>query len=97
MPRMLRVELPESSLAATVDSVPVLTGLAIYRRNLVRVVRRPEDLEAELRLALLEELAALLRLDDQARNELGLSPLRAPDDPDADDDGRRRKRGRLVS
>lgn len=88
---------PSGAPGTAADTTPVLTGLAIYRRNLVRMIRRAEDLEAELRLALLEELAALLRLDDRARNELGLMPLRAPEDPDADDDGRRRKRGRLVS
>ena len=51
-----------------------LTGIAIYRRNVARLCRGPEDFETELRLALFGELANALALDEDARERLGLPP-----------------------
>lgn len=56
-------------------SVPVLTGIAVYRRSLMRLARTPELFDQELRFAVLEELAAFFQLDDERRLSLGLHPL----------------------
>ncbi|MGB1277545.1 MAG: metallopeptidase family protein, partial [Nannocystaceae bacterium] len=60
---------------ATPTTPPELTGLAIYRRSLMRVTRSPQQFEAELRHAVLEELAAFFELDNPRRESLGLAPL----------------------
>jgi len=52
-----------------------LTGLALYRRNLCRYARDAEQLEAELRFSVLDELATFLGLEDSVRAALGLPPL----------------------
>lgn len=62
------------------DEPPELTGLAIYRRNLVRLARSPEQFDHELRFAVLEELANFFQLGDTRRERLGLPPLSADSD-----------------
>lgn len=57
------------------DEPPELTGLAIYRRNLMRLARSPEQFDHELRFAVLEELANFFQLGDARRERLGLPPL----------------------
>jgi tetratricopeptide (TPR) repeat protein len=94
------------------DEPPELTGLAIYRRNLVRLARSAEQFDHELRFAVLEELANFFQLSDARRERLGLPPLAAdvdyiedePPPPPAleDDDAsaprrRRRKKKRMHS
>lgn len=59
------------------DEAPELTGLAIYRRNLVRLARSPEQFDHELRFTVLEELANFFQLGDARRERLGLPPLSA--------------------
>jgi hypothetical protein len=88
---------------------PVLTGIAIYRRNILRLARNPEFFDQELRYAILEELAAFLQLDDDRRVALGLHPLGIDDLGDAEDEdeaeraveepkpSRRRRRKRMHS
>jgi tetratricopeptide (TPR) repeat protein len=83
------------------DGVPVPTGIAVYRRNIVRTCRDAEQLEADLRHAVLDELAVFLQLDDAARTSLDLPPLVSPllDPAPVEDEPppRRRKRGRMHS
>ena len=99
-----------ASRGPTEGSAPLLTGIAIYRRNLMRLARTPEHFDEELRFAVLEELAAFLHLDDTRRSALGLSPigqveheeapepLSDPDEPDEPTRGsRRRRRKRMLS
>lgn len=57
------------------DRAPELTGLAVYRRNLMRLARGPEQFDQELRFAVLEELANFYQLGDSRRAALGLPPL----------------------
>jgi tetratricopeptide (TPR) repeat protein len=57
------------------DRSPELTGLAVYRRNLMRMARTPEQFDQELRFAVLEELANFFQLSDSRRAALGLPPL----------------------
>jgi hypothetical protein len=57
------------------EDPPELTGLAIYRRNLARLARSPEQFDHELRFAVLEELANFFQLGDARRERLGLPPL----------------------
>lgn len=57
------------------DRAPELTGLAVYRRNLMRLARSPEQFDQELRFAVLEELANFFQLSDTRRAALGLPPL----------------------
>ena len=57
------------------DRAPELTGLAVYRRNLMRLARSPEQFDQELRFAVLEELANFYQLNDPRRAALGLPPL----------------------
>ena len=54
-----------------------LTGLAVYRRNLTRLCRGPEDLKAEIQRAIFTELADQLGLDEAARTALGVEPAPA--------------------
>lgn len=54
---------------------PVLTGLAVYRRNLARFARDAEQFDQQLRYAVLDELASFVGLPDDARERLGLPPL----------------------
>lgn len=53
---------------------PSLTGVAVYRRNLIRFARDAETFEQELEFALFDELAAFLGLDDARRERLNLPP-----------------------
>jgi len=64
------------------DRAPELTGLAVYRRNLMRLARGAEQFDQELRFAVLEELANFFQLGDSRRAALGLPPLsgEAPDE-----------------
>ncbi|MEZ4381720.1 MAG: metallopeptidase family protein [Nannocystaceae bacterium] len=107
-PRIAALSL--ASRGADDGSPPVLTGIAIYRRNLLRLARAPEFFDQELRYAILEELAAFLQLDDDRRVALGLHPLGIDDDlPDEEEDdeaeraieepkpSRRRRRKRMHS
>lgn len=64
-----------ASRGSSDDEPPELTGLAIYRRNLMRLARSPEQFDHELRFAVLEELANFFQLDDVRREHLGLPPL----------------------
>ena len=57
------------------DRRPELTGLAVYRRNVMRMARTPEQFDQELRFAVLEELANFFQLNDNRRTALGLPPL----------------------
>jgi tetratricopeptide (TPR) repeat protein len=54
------------------DAALVLTGIAVYRQNLVRFAHEDAQLQAELRMSLFEELAAFLALPGPARHALGL-------------------------
>ncbi|MCX4245711.1 tetratricopeptide repeat protein [Paraliomyxa miuraensis] len=54
---------------------PQLTGLAVYRRNLARFARDPEQFDQQLRFSVLDELATFVGLPDDARGRLGLPPL----------------------
>ncbi len=60
------------------DNQPSLTGIAIYRRNLLRVVRDEEQFDEELRYAVLDELAAFHQLDSERRRRLQLAPIDPP-------------------
>lgn len=71
---------------STDDDPPELTGLAIYRRNLMRLARSPEQFDHELRFAVLEELANFFQLGDVRRERLGLPPLTGDVDFLADDE-----------
>lgn len=51
---------------------PILTGVAVYRRNVLRFTRDMEHFERELEFALYDELAAFSNLDDGRRERLGL-------------------------
>jgi tetratricopeptide (TPR) repeat protein len=53
---------------------PTLTGLALYRRNLVRLARDRQQLDRELELAVFDELALFFGFDDARRERLGLPP-----------------------
>lgn len=88
------------------DSAPLLTGLAIYRRNIMRLARSPEQFDQELRFAVLDELACALQFPNERRIKLGLPPLPAlgePDDEGESEDGEvrptreRRRRKRMHS
>jgi tetratricopeptide (TPR) repeat protein len=57
------------------ERAPELTGLAVYRRNLMRLARGAEQFDQELRFAVLEELANFFQLGDSRRAALGLPPL----------------------
>ncbi len=57
------------------DHAPELTGLAVYRRNLMRLARNTDQFDQELRFAVLEELANFFQLSDPRRAALGLPPL----------------------
>lgn len=57
------------------DEAPELTGLAVYRRNLMRLARSQEQFDQELRYAVLEELANFFQLSDARRERLGLAPV----------------------
>jgi hypothetical protein len=105
--------LTTASRGANEGDPPILTGVAIYRRNIFRVARSPEIFDQELRFALLEELAAFLQLDDERRIALGLHPLGhedVADEPEVEQTGaeaehvveepkpsRRRRRKRMHS
>lgn len=88
------------------ETPPTLTGIAIYRRNIARLCKDGDQFAHELRHAVLDELAAFLQLDDEARLALGLPTSNPPpsppeeSDPDAeaeDKPRRRRKRTRMHS
>lgn len=67
---------PETELLSETDiTPPVLTGLAVYRRNLARFARDAEQFDQQLRFAVLDELASFVGLPDDARERLGLPPL----------------------
>ncbi len=57
---------------------PELTGLAVYRKNIARLVRDADACDDELRLCVLEELAGFFALPTRARRNLGLDPIEAP-------------------
>lgn len=82
-----------------------LTGLALYRRNLCRYARDAEQLDAELRFSVLDELATFLGLEDGVRASIGLPPLPpslrvnataapAPEEPEEPEGKRRSSRRR---
>lgn len=64
------------------DRRPELTGLAVYRRNVMRMARTPEQFDQELRFAVLEELANFFQLSDSRRATLGLPPLSGEPPPE---------------
>ncbi|MBL9101951.1 MAG: tetratricopeptide repeat protein [Myxococcales bacterium] len=64
------------------DRRPELTGLAVYRRNLMRMARSPEQFDQELRFSVLEELANFFQLSDTRRTALGLPPLSSEPPPE---------------
>lgn len=51
-----------------------LTGLALYRRNLIRLARDRVQLDREIELAVFDELAVFFNFDDARRERLGLPP-----------------------
>ena len=53
---------------------PTLTGLALYRRNLLRLARDRLQLDREIELAVFDELALFYNFDDARRERLGLPP-----------------------
>jgi tetratricopeptide (TPR) repeat protein len=57
----------------TMDS-PALTGVAVYRRNLLRFVPDADAFDQELEFALFDELAVFFGFDDARRERLGLPP-----------------------
>lgn len=72
-PRLTAMAMASRVAGADVGEAPVvLTGLAIYIRNIVRYCRSAEQLEQELRYCLLDELAMFFSLDDERRELLGL-------------------------
>ncbi len=62
------------------DQETALTGISIYRRNLVRASHNIEEFERELDRSLREELAAFYQLPDLERIQLGLLPIGAGHD-----------------
>jgi tetratricopeptide (TPR) repeat protein len=54
---------------------PTLTGLALYRRNLIRLARDRLQLDREIELAVFDELAMFFNFDDARRERLGLGPI----------------------
>jgi tetratricopeptide (TPR) repeat protein len=56
------------------DVEPTLTGLALYRRNLLRLARDRQQLDREIELAVFDELALFFGFDDVRRERLGLPP-----------------------
>ena len=75
-PRLAALALASrAGMEATDPSGATLTGLALYRRNLCRYARDAEQLDAELRFSVLDELATFLGLEDGVRAKIGLPPL----------------------
>jgi tetratricopeptide (TPR) repeat protein len=64
-------EVPSES---AVFESPALTGVAVYRRNLIRLARDADNFDQELEFALFDELAVFLGFDDARREQLGLPP-----------------------
>ncbi|MCA9682672.1 MAG: hypothetical protein KC457_10785, partial [Myxococcales bacterium] len=56
------------------DGTPVLTGLAIYRRNILRLVSEAAQVDRELAFSIFDELAVFHGFDDRRRAALGLPP-----------------------
>jgi hypothetical protein len=56
----------------------VMTGLAVYVRSICRYCRDAEQFDAELRFAILDEIAVFMRFDDDRRDAIGLPPMPAP-------------------
>jgi hypothetical protein len=96
----------EGSEAESSEADPgIVTGIAVYPRNLARYVTDGEQFAHELRVAVIDELAACLGLDDTRREALGLAtgpvgpvtPAAAPEDTTEADDAKaarhRRRRG----
>ncbi len=86
-PRVAVLALAARGPEGGTSDAPVLTGLAIYRKNLARFARDADALDAELRFGVLEELASFFGLSAKARRALGLEddgppPPRATIDPD---------------
>lgn len=86
---------PRASVLACASRPPegkggtaLLTGLAIYRKNLARVSRDAEAFHEELREGLLDELAAFFGLSARARATLGIAAAAAaaapPPEPEPD-------------
>ncbi len=106
-PRVRSVALAARNIRDT-EAPPALTGLALYRRNLLRLARDPATFDRELQLAVFDELCVFFGFDDTRRERLGLPPSEwgpLPGDPrsprrDLDHDDPRRKlahsRGELV-
>ncbi|HET6582610.1 MAG TPA: metallopeptidase family protein [Nannocystaceae bacterium] len=81
----------------------MLTGLAVYRRNLARVCRDGDSFLDELREALLDELAAFFGLSARARAQLAIAAAAAaiepppePEPPDPSVAPKRRRAARRV-
>ncbi|PRP99031.1 tetratricopeptide repeat protein [Enhygromyxa salina] len=72
-PRARTLALAARSIRET-DTAPTLTGLALYRRNLLRLAREPAQLDRELEFSVFDELAAFFGYDDARRERLGLPP-----------------------
>jgi tetratricopeptide (TPR) repeat protein len=82
-PRVRAIALAARSIRE-LEAAPTLTGLALYRRNLVRLARDRQQFDRELAQALFDELAMFFGFDDVRRNRLGLAPSDwgpAPQDP----------------
>jgi len=63
------------------DGPQIMTALSVYVRNVVRFSADLDHFLEELRMAVLDELAAFLRLDNGEREALGLAPLPAGPEP----------------
>ena len=53
----------------------IISGLAVYRRNILRLARDADNFDQELRYAVLDELATALQFSNDRRTQLGLGPL----------------------
>ena len=84
-PRVRAIALAARSIRE-LEATPTLTGLALYRRNLVRLARDRAQFDRELEQALFDELAMFFGFDDVRRARLGLAASDAgpaPQDPRA--------------
>lgn len=67
---MSRCQPPDGS-----EGESIISGLAVYRRNILRLARDADNFDQELRYAVLDELATALQFSNDRRTQLGLGPL----------------------
>jgi tetratricopeptide (TPR) repeat protein len=71
-PRVRALALAARTLRETEATTPTLTGLALYRRNILRFARDEAAFQRELELAVFDEFAVFFSYDDARRERLGL-------------------------